>query len=191
MKVDPFIEAEEAAGHGAKRACGLLEVSRAAYYERKNAIPSARDVTDAELTEKIKAVHDESKGTYGSPRVHKALADEGVLVGKRRVRRLMRPAGLEGRCKKRWRTTTVADPAAEAALDLIQRDFGPCDRDSTAAMSATSPTSPPGRAGRTWRRSSTWPSAGSSAGRSPITCAPSSSPTRSRWPSPAVGRPKG
>lgn len=126
MTVDPFIEAEEAAGHGAKRACRLLEVSRSAYYERKNVIPSARDITDTELTEKIKAVHDESKGTYGYLRVRKALADEGVLVGKWRVRRLMRAAGLEGRAKKRWRTTTVADPEAEAAKDLIQRHFGPC-----------------------------------------------------------------
>jgi transposase InsO family protein len=48
-----------------------------------------------------------------------------VACGKRRVRRLMRLAGLEGRCKKRWRKTTVADPAAERALDLIQRALGP------------------------------------------------------------------
>jgi len=127
MTVDPFIEAEEAAGHGATRACRLLEVSRSAYYERKKAIPSARTVTDAELTEKIKAVHAESTGTYGYLRVRKALRDEGIEVGKWRVRRLMRQAGLEGRAKKRWRTTTVPDPEAEAAKDLIQRHFGPCD----------------------------------------------------------------
>ena len=52
-----------------------------------------------------------------------------VACGRRRVTRLMRQAGLEGRCKKRWRKTTVADPDAEAAKDLIQRHFGPCDRD--------------------------------------------------------------
>ncbi len=127
MTVDPFIEAEEAAGHGAKRACRLLEVSRSAYYERKKAVPSVRDVTDAELTEKIKKVHGESKGTYGYLRVRKALSDEGICVGKWRVRRLMRAVGLEGRAKKRWRTTTVADPEAEAAKDLIQRHFGPCE----------------------------------------------------------------
>ena len=48
-------------------------------------------------------------------------------AGKRKVTRLMRQAGLEGRCKKRWRKTTVADPDAEAAKDLIQRHFGPCE----------------------------------------------------------------
>ena len=125
MSVDPFIEAEEAAGHSVMNACCLLEVSRAAYYQRRKAVPSHRAVTDAELTERITAIHTESKGTYGSPRVHRALRKQGVGCGKRRVRRLMREAGLEGRCKKRWRTTTVADPDAEAALDLIRRHFGP------------------------------------------------------------------
>ena len=48
-----------------------------------------------------------------------------MACGKRKVTRLMRLAGLEGRCKKRWRKTTVADPEAEKARDLIQRHFGP------------------------------------------------------------------
>jgi putative transposase len=126
VKMDPFIEAEEVTGHSANRCCELFEVSKSAYYERKKNVPSARDVDDAELTAKIEAIHKESDGTYGSPRMHKELVKRGVTCGRRRVRRLMRRAGLEGRCKKRWRTTTVADPDAEAARDLIQRHFGPC-----------------------------------------------------------------
>jgi len=125
MTVDPFIEAEEVAGHGVSRACRLLEVSRSAYYQRKTAVASARQVTDAELGAKIAAIHAESDGTYGSPRVHRELVKRGTPCGRRRVRRLMRRAGLEGRCKKRWRKTTVADPAAEKAKDLIRRHFGP------------------------------------------------------------------
>ena len=125
MTANPFIEAEEVAGHSVNNACRLLEVSRSAYYQRRQATPSARATSDAELTEKITAIHSESKGTYGSPRVHRALRKAGTECGKRRVRRLMRQAGLEGRCKKRWRKTTVADPEAEAALDLIRRHFGP------------------------------------------------------------------
>ncbi len=120
MSIDPFIEAEEAAGHSVKNACRLLEVSRAAYYQRRQDVPSAREISDAELTEKITAVHTEAKGTYGSPRVHRELAKRGVECGKRRLRRLMRNAGLEGRCKKRWRKTTIADPTAAAALDRAQ-----------------------------------------------------------------------
>ncbi len=125
MKVDPFIEAEKVAGHNVVKACGLLEVSRAAFYQRRNGAPSKRGVTDAELLEQIRAVHAESKGTYGAPRMHKELLHRHVPCGKRKVTRLMRQAGLEGRCKKRWRKTTVADPGAEAARDLIQRHFGP------------------------------------------------------------------
>jgi transposase InsO family protein len=121
--MDPFIEAEEAAGHSVCRCCELFKVSKSAYYE---AVPSARAVTDAELTEKITAAHTEPRGTYGYLRMHKALRQQDVEVGKRRVRRLMRQAGLEGRSKKRWRKTTVPDPTAETAKDLIQRHFGPC-----------------------------------------------------------------
>ncbi len=126
MKMDVFIEAEEATGRSVKHCCEMFEVSRAAYYERKKGVPSAREVSDAELTSKITAIHTTSRGTYGSPRVHAELRRQGVCCGRRRVRRLMRRAGLEGRCKKRWRKTTVPDPAAERAKDLIQRHFGPC-----------------------------------------------------------------
>ena len=126
MKAHPFVEAEKVAGHSVKRCCELLEVSRAAFYVRLDPTPSAKEQSDAELAQKITAIHTESKGTYGSPRVHRELRDRGFSCGKRRVTRLMRIAGLEGRCKKRWRKTTVVDPDAERALDLIQRHFGPC-----------------------------------------------------------------
>jgi putative transposase len=126
VKMDPFIEAEEVAGHSVKRCCELFEVSRAAYYERRKGEPSARDVADADLTDKIREVHTESDGTYGSPRVSEELRHRGETCGRRRVRRLMRQAGLEGRAKKRWRTTTIPDPDVERAKDLIQREFGPC-----------------------------------------------------------------
>ena len=128
MKMDPFIEAEEAAGRSVKHCCDMFQVSRAAYYQRKKQTPSARAVADGELVEQIRQVHDDSDGTYGSPRVHRELLDRGTVCGRRRVRRLMRVAGLEGRCKKRWRKTTVQDPAAQAeALDLIRRHFGPSE----------------------------------------------------------------
>ncbi len=126
MKLDPFIEAEKIAGHSVTKTCDLFKVSRSAYDQRSNGEPSVRQVTDAELTTQIQAIHTESKGTYGSPRVHRELVYRGVTCGRRRVTRLMRLAGLEGRCKKRWRKTTVADPGAETAKDLIQRHFGPC-----------------------------------------------------------------
>ena len=57
MKVHPFIEAEKAAGHGVVRACRLLEVSRAAYYQRRHGVPSPRAAADAALTAKITVIH--------------------------------------------------------------------------------------------------------------------------------------
>jgi putative transposase len=126
VTVWPFIEAEEAGQHSVKRACELLEVSRAAFYQQRRHQPSPRALSDAALTDKIREIHATSKGTYGSPRVHRALRHHGVHVSKKRVARLMAGAGLAGRCKKRWRKTTIPDPGAARARDLIQRHFGPC-----------------------------------------------------------------
>jgi hypothetical protein len=78
MSIDPFIKAEEVKGRSVSNACRLLEVSRAAYYQRRLAIPSPRAVSDDQLAKKITAIHTESKGTYGSPRVHRALRKQGT-----------------------------------------------------------------------------------------------------------------
>jgi hypothetical protein len=123
VKTHPFIEAEKLCGRNVARTCELLEVSRAAFYARRNDLPSARATTDATLVAEIRQIHQTSGGTYGSPRVHAELSDRGRGVGRRRVTRLMRSHGVVGRHKRRWRTTTVVDPAAERARDLIQRDF--------------------------------------------------------------------
>jgi putative transposase len=70
----------------------------------------------------VRAVHEESKGRYGAPRVHAALARDGHRHGRKRVARLMRQAGLQGRAAKRWKKTTIPDPAAAARADRIRRD---------------------------------------------------------------------
>ncbi|WP_432536966.1 IS3 family transposase [Kineococcus arenarius] len=127
MTVYPFIEAERAAGHRVKRACQLLKVSRSAYYDnhpaRGDREPSQRAQQDAELTKAIVEVFDDSRGTYGSPRVHAELAAAGRSHSRKRIARLMSAAGLRGREPKRWKTTTVPDPAAQAVADAIMRDF--------------------------------------------------------------------
>jgi transposase InsO family protein len=120
--VYPFIEAEKKGRRNVARACALLKVSRAAFYAHL-AGPSRRDRADAELTEQIRAVHDESKGRYGAPRVHAELRRRGHRHSRKRVARLMRAARIAGRAPKRWRKTTVADPAAAARADRIRRDF--------------------------------------------------------------------
>jgi transposase InsO family protein len=86
-------------------------------------MPSPRERQDAELAGQIKAVHEEAKGRYGAPRVHAELRRRGHRHSRKRVARLMRRAGLQGRAVKRWKKTTIADPAAAARADLIRRNF--------------------------------------------------------------------
>jgi putative transposase len=124
VSVYPFIEAEKAKQRNVAKACALLEVSRSAFYEWHKHVPSAREIADGELGERIEAIYDASRGTYGWPRVHRALRRDGVCVGRERVARLMRQRGLIGRCRRRWTKTTIADPDT-AAVDLIKRAFGP------------------------------------------------------------------
>lgn len=125
MKLDPFIEAEKVAGRSINRCFRLFEVSRAAYYNRRRDVRTERQEADEQLCATITEIHTESKGTYGVPRVHEELRQRGEDIGRRRVRRIMKRNGLEGKTKRRWRKTTVVDPEAEKAKDQIQRDFAP------------------------------------------------------------------
>jgi transposase InsO family protein len=119
----PFIEAEKTQQRNVKRACELLEVSRAAYYANHADSPSTRQLVDQELTEHIRQAHQRSKGRYGAPRIHAQLRRDGHRHGRKRIARLMRAAGLHGRIPRRFKRTTIADPAAAARADLVRRDF--------------------------------------------------------------------
>ena len=164
--------------------CRVLGVSRAGYYAWRGRPPSARARADAALTAVIHRLHGESRGVYGSPRIHADLRAGGRRHGRKRVARLMRAAGLRGCPRPRRRPrTTVADPAAAAAPNLVQRRLRPARR-RTACGWPTSRTCPPRRAGCTWRPCWT-PSAGEWwAGPWPTTCAPSWCSTPSSWPWP-------
>ena len=122
MNCYPFIEAEKAGRRNVARACALLKVSRAAFYQHL-AGPSRRGREDAELTGQIRAVHEQSKGRYGAPRVHAELRRRGCRHSRKRIARLMRTAGISGKTPRRWRKTTIPDPAATARTDQIRRDF--------------------------------------------------------------------
>jgi transposase InsO family protein len=123
VNVYPFIEAERAQQRSVKRACELLEVSRAAYYAHHAGTPSTHQLVDEELTGHIQAAHTASKGRYGAPRIHAQLRRQGHRHGRKRIARLMRAAGLHGRTPRRFKRTTIPDPAAAARVDLIRRDF--------------------------------------------------------------------
>jgi putative transposase len=119
----PFIEAEKAQQRNVKRACELLEVSRAACYAARGGQPSGRDRADAELTTRITAEHKRSRGRYGAPRIHAELRRQGHRHSRKRIARLMCQAGLAGRAPRRRKKTTIPDPAATARADAIRRDF--------------------------------------------------------------------
>ncbi len=82
-----------------------------------------RALEDASLTERISEIHAQSWGAYGAPMIHEELAERGIRVGRKRVARLMKAAGLQGvsRRKKAW--TTRRDTKARPAPDLVDRDF--------------------------------------------------------------------
>ncbi len=124
MNVFPFVEAEKVERRNVAKACELLEVSRSAFYDWHHHRPSARQLADDALGERIQAIYDDSRGTYGWPRVHRALRREGVCASRKRVARIMRQKGLVGRCRRRWTKTTISDPGT-VAVDLIKRVFGP------------------------------------------------------------------
>jgi putative transposase len=120
-----FIVAEQATW-SVVRLCHVLGVSTSGFYAWQRRRPSQHARTDALLSERVRSIHADSHCTYGAPRVHAQLQATGTGVGKKRVARLMRGAGLAGRRPKRFRRTTIGatEPAAQPT-DLVQRDFNP------------------------------------------------------------------
>jgi transposase InsO family protein len=103
--------------------CAALGVSRSGYYGWASRPEGARATADRALAAEIRAVHEGSRGRYGSPRVHAALRAHGRRVGRKRVARLMRGMGLSARRKRRFRRTTDSAHALPVAPNLLGRDF--------------------------------------------------------------------
>ncbi len=101
----------------------VLGVSPSGYYAWRKRPLSPRARTDGELTAHIHTVHRESRGTYGVPRIHADLAAHGLHVGRKRVARLMRRAGLQGVSRRKQVRTTVREATARPASDLVDRQF--------------------------------------------------------------------
>ncbi|WP_435055788.1 IS3 family transposase [Micromonospora aurantiaca (nom. illeg.)] len=110
---------------GVKRLCQIIGVSRSSYYYWRTAAEAraARDAADAALVGRIRAVHAAHDGTCGAPRITAELRDAGLAVNRKRVARVMRRFGVQGLRLRRRTRTTVPDPAAAKAPDLIGRDF--------------------------------------------------------------------
>jgi putative transposase len=103
--------------------CAQLGLVRQGYYRWLAKGPSARERTDAELTEQIRRIHAELRGDPGVRRVWAELVAAGVRVATKRVWRLMQAAGLRGRHPRVGRKTTVAGARPVDAPDLLGQDF--------------------------------------------------------------------
>jgi len=119
-----FVQTEKAT-HRVRTLCRTLDVSVSGYYAWAARPESARQRTDRRLRAYIRAAHAQSRGSYGSPRLRMQLHNAGLAVGRRRVIRLMRADGLQGRPQRRFRGTTVVDPRATAAPNQLGRQFRP------------------------------------------------------------------
>ena len=104
--------------------CRVLGVSRSGWYAScARTRPSVREIQDADLIETIREIHTASRETYGSPRVHAQFVRDGVDVGRDRVARLMRAAGLKGRVRRRFKVTTNSKHGRPVAPNALNREF--------------------------------------------------------------------
>jgi len=119
-----FVEAE-AAQFPVSLLCRVVGVTRQGFYAWKRRPPSARELADRGLAERIKQIYVESEEIYGAPRIYSELKlGDGIQVGKKRVARLMRQLGIRGADGRRGGyRTTVRDPKRSSAPDLVDRDF--------------------------------------------------------------------
>ena len=107
--------------------CQVLQVTRGGYYawaKSQGQEPGPRRRRRAELAERIKAVHRQSRGTYGSPRIYQELKAQGEAVCENTVAKLMRDNGVRSVVRRRFRARTTDSRHAHAVADnLLERDF--------------------------------------------------------------------
>src|SRR4029450_6980406 len=134
-----LIDAEKA-HHSVSRLARVLGVARAGYYAWGSRRPSDRDLSDALLGQRIREIHDRSRGTYGAPRVHAELRlGLDIRVGRKRVARLMRAGGIVGVHRRRRHGLTRRNPTATPAPDLVARQFRPPAPDRLWGADITQP----------------------------------------------------
>ncbi len=128
--------------------CRVLGISRAGFYASGKRAASARAKRDEELCIQIRAVHQQSRRTYGSPRVHAELHAQGERCGRKRVARLMRQEGLRVKVRRRFRpTTTDSRHPHPVAANVLARRFGVTEIEARNRVWASDITYVPTREG--------------------------------------------
>ena len=101
--------------------CRALGVSRSGYYRWRQEPVSEREKENEKLAAAIRDIHERSRNTYGSPRVHAELKDRGYRIGRNRVARLMRKHRIRSKVKKRFKVTTHSKHGLPVAENLLKR----------------------------------------------------------------------
>jgi putative transposase len=103
----------------------VLHVSRSGFFDWRRRLqhPRPRIASESSLILRITIIHQRSRGRYGAPRIHAELREEGVQVGRKRVARLMRLAGLQGCGKRKYCVTTRSRDSKPVAGDVLDRKF--------------------------------------------------------------------
>ena len=117
--------------------CQQLGVSRSGYHAWKERPECERHKADRDLAQVVTAVHQESRGTYGSPRVQAELRARGQRVSRKRVARLMNEQGLAARKRRRFVRTTDSRHNQPVAPNVLERNFSPGQPNSTWATDIT------------------------------------------------------
>lgn len=106
--------------------CETLGVSKSGFHAWERRAPSDRALSDAWLSSRIKEIHENARGVYGSRRVQAELRlGQDIVVSRKRIRRLMRQAGISGLVKVKKGRTTIRVPGVRVADDLVERKFRP------------------------------------------------------------------
>jgi putative transposase len=103
--------------------CRVLEVSASGYYAWRRRMMSVRAREDEKLQQRIRTIHLLSRQTYGAPRIHAELQEQGTRIGRKRVARLMKASDLQGVSRRKRTVTTRRDRSARPAPDLVDRQF--------------------------------------------------------------------
>lgn len=106
--------------------CDVLTVSRSGYYAWQKRLPSAASQRRVELTDEIHTAYAVSRGTYGSPRIHRDLLAQGTKCDRKTVARLMKQSGIQAKTVKKFRvSTTDSNHRQPIAENVVNRDFAP------------------------------------------------------------------
>ena len=131
-----FIESEKA-NYPIAALCEDLDVSRAGFYAWRGRPESKRATEDRSLFVHVQAAFDAGRRCYGSPRVHRELQAQRLVIGRKRVMRLMRAGGLRARVIRRYRCTTMSDHDQPIAPNLLDRNFQPAVQNQSWASDTT------------------------------------------------------